>query len=280
VRYGSAGIGVDLTAVCNAGDIFMLRFLSCAVAGLCLVATSAQAQQASRLDEIVQRGTLRVGLTGDYLPFSSLDKTTSKFRGFDVDMAEALGKALGVKVEYIHTAWPQMTKDFEADNFDIAMGGVSITLDRQKKGMFSAPIMREGKTPIARCADKGKYETIADIDRPGTRVIVNSGGTNERFARANVKNAEIRIYNDNVTIFDEIAKGNADLMMTDASETRYQQKLHPGVLCAVHPEKPFDFAEKAYWLQRDPALKAFVDQWLHIAMEDGSFKKIYAAWFE
>ena len=39
------------------------------------------------------------------------------------------------------------------------MGGVSITLDRQKKGMFSTPIMREGKTPIARCTDKGKYET-------------------------------------------------------------------------------------------------------------------------
>jgi len=28
------------------------------------------------------------------------------------------------------------------------------------------------------------------------------------------------------------------------------------------------------------ALKAFVDQWLHIATEDGSFKKIYDAWFE
>jgi cyclohexadienyl dehydratase len=146
--------------------------------------------------------------------------------------------------------------------------------------MFSTPIMREGKTPITRCADKGKYGTIADIDKSGTRVIVNPGGTNERFARANVKNAEIKTYNDNVTIFDEIAKGDADLMMTDASETRYQQKLHAGVLCAVHPEKPFDFAEKAYWLQRDIALKAFVDQWLHIVIEDGSFKKIYAAWFE
>jgi hypothetical protein len=101
--------------------------------------------------------------------------------------------------------------------------------------MFSTPIMREGKTPIARCSDKGKYETLAEIDRPGTRVIVNPGGTNERFARANVKNAEIKTYSDNVTIFDEIAKGNADLMMTDSSETRYQQKLHAGVLCACIP---------------------------------------------
>jgi cyclohexadienyl dehydratase len=252
-------------------------------AALLLTVVCASAQQAgapSRLDDIIKRGTLRVGMTGDYLPFTSLDKTTSAFHGFDVDMAEALGKALGVKVAYVQTAWPKLMSDFEADDFDIAMGGISITLDRQKRGMFSAPIMREGKTPIARCADKDKFETIAAIDRPGTRVIVNPGGTNERFARAHVKKAEIRVYNDNVTIFDEIAKGNADLMMTDSSETRYQQKLHAGVLCAVHPDAPFDFAEKAYWLQRDAALKAFVDQWLHIMMEDGSFQKIYRNWFE
>ena len=257
----------------------MLRTFITLFAALALTA-SAHAQQQSRLDEIIGRGTLKVGMTGDYRPFTYLDKQTQKFSGFDVDMAEALGKALGVKVEFVPTAWPQLMRDFEAQKFDVAMGGVSITLDRQKKGLFSTPIMREGKTPIARCADKDKYATRADIDKPGTRVIVNPGGTNERFARANIKSAEIKVYGDNVTIFDEIAKGNADLMMTDASETRYQQKLHAGVLCAIHPDQPFDFAEKAYWLQRDEALKDFVDQWLHIAAEDGTFKKIYAAWFE
>jgi cyclohexadienyl dehydratase len=287
-RWHRARIWSKSSAIANPGvieftggeDVMFRMLVGLAVAALLTVSAHAQQPASSRLDDIIKRGTLRVGMTGDYLPFTYLDKTTSNFRGFDVDMAEALGKALGVKVEFVQTAWPQLMKDFEADNFDIAMGGVSITLDRQKKGLFSTPIMREGKTPIARCADKGKYETIADIDRPGTRVIVNPGGTNERFARANVRNAEVKVHNDNVTIFDEIAKGNADLMMTDSSETLYQQKLHPGVLCAVHPEKPFDFAEKAYWLQRDVALKAFVDQWLHIATEDGSFKKIYAAWFD
>jgi cyclohexadienyl dehydratase len=258
----------------------MLRILSALAVSVFLVSSSAHAGQPSRLDDIIKRGTLRVGMTGDYLPFTSLDKATQKFRGFDVDMAEALGKALGVKVEFVQTAWPTMMKDFEADDFDMVMGGVSITLDRQKKGYFSTPIMREGKTPIARCSDKGKYDTLAEIDKPATHVIVNPGGTNERFARANIKSAEIRVYNDNVTIFDQIAKGDADVMMTDASETRYQQKLHPGVLCAVHPDKPFDFAEKAYWLQRDMALKDFVDQWLHIAHENGSYQKIYAGWFE
>jgi cyclohexadienyl dehydratase len=250
------------------------------LAAVLLMSTAAQTQQPSRVDDIVKRGTLRVGMTGDYLPFSYFDPANQKFRGFDVDMAEALGKALGVKVEYVRTTWPQLTKDFEADSFDVAMGGISITPDREQKGLFSTPILHDGKTPIVRCADKTKYETIGDIDKPGTRVIVNPGGTNERFARAHLKNANIKVYNDNITIFDEIAKGDADLMMTDASETRYQQKLHPGVLCAVHPDRPFDFAQKAYWLQRDGALEAFVDHWLRTVTKDGSFKKIYAAWFE
>jgi cyclohexadienyl dehydratase len=258
----------------------MPRILTLLVAAVLVVAASAHAQPPSRLDSIVQRGTLRVGMTGDYLPFTYLDRATSTFRGFDVDMAEALGKALGVKVEYVQTAWPRLMQDFDADRFDIAMSGISITPDRQQHGIFSAAVMHDGKTPIARCADKVKYETIADIDRPGTRVIVNPGGTNERFARAHVKSAEITVYGDNVTIFDEIAKGHADLMMTDASETRYQQKLHPGVLCAVHPEKPFDVVEKAYWLQRDAAFAAFVDHWLQTMRNDGRFKQIYDAWFE
>ena len=111
----------------------MVRVLSCLVAAFFVVTASAQAQQDSRLDEILKRGTLRVGMTGDYLPFTYFDKATSKFRGFDVDMAESLGKALGVRVEYVQTSWPKLTKDFEADDFDIAMGGISITLERQKK---------------------------------------------------------------------------------------------------------------------------------------------------
>jgi cyclohexadienyl dehydratase len=264
----------------------MIRITAAWLAACLLLAAPLQAQtpapapSPSRLDDIIARGTLRVGLTGDYMPFSAFDPVTTSFKGFDVEMAEALGKALGVRVDYVKTSWPKLSADFAADQFDMVMGGVSITLDRQKKGVFSTPIMREGKTSIARCTDAGKFGTLAEIDRPGVKVIVNPGGTNERFARTHIKSAEITVFNDNTRIFDEIAQGRADLMMTDASETRYQQKLHHGVLCAVHPDTPFDFAEKAYWLQRDVALKAFVDQWLHIAMEDGSYKKIYAAWFD
>ena len=257
-----------------------LRFVATlAILGLVFAATASAQTTGSRLDQITSKGTLRVGMTGDYRPFTFLNPSTSKFEGFDVDMAESLGKAMGVNVEFVKTSWPTMMKDFEADKFDIVTGGVSITLDRQKKGLFSTPIMREGKTPIARCADVSKYQTIEQIDKPETRVVVNPGGTNEKFARAHLKAAKITVYHDNVTIFDQIAKGDADLMMTDASETRFQQKQYSGVLCAVHPDQPFDFSEKGLWMQRDPALKEFVDLWLHIMRETGDYKTMFAKYF-
>ena len=234
--------------------------------------------EGSRLDAILSAHVLRVGATGDYRPFTALDKASNAYSGFDADMARALGDALGVKVEFVPTTWGTLARDLASGAFDIAMGGVSITLDRQKIGFFSEPYLRDGKTPIARCADQSRYQTLANIDRPDVRVIVNPGGTNERFDRNRLHEAQIVVQPDNTTIFDTLAAGGADLMITDSSETRLQQTLHPGVLCAIHPDRPFDFAEKAYWMPPDPALKAFVDQWLHIMKENGAFDAVSAKW--
>ena len=257
----------------------MIRSCIAALAAILALSTAAVAQD-TRLDRIVAAGTLRVGSTGDYKPFTYKDPATGAFSGFDIDMAESLGKALGVKVEIVQTRWGDLMKDFEADRFDVAMGGISVTLDRAKKAYFSEAMMREGKTPITRCENVARFDQLSAIDRPGVRVIVNPGGTNERFARASAPHADITVFPDNTKIFDEIAAGRADLMMTDASETRFQQKQHPGVLCAVHPDKPFDFAEKAYLLPRDMALKQFVDQWLHLQVATGSFDKTLRTWID
>lgn len=249
----------------------MVRVLFCL---LLLLAVPAHAQ--SLLSEILARGTLRVGLTGDYRPFSIKD-AEGRFSGLDVDEAEALAKGMGVTLEIVGTAWPTLMPDLLAHKFDVAMGGITITLDRAKTAYFSAPVMRSGKTPIARCADKGKFDTLAQIDTPGVKVIVNPGGTNERFAKARVHQAEIVMFPNNATIFEEIVAGHADVMMTDAVETRLQQKLHPE-LCAVHPDQPFDTSELAFMLLQDMALQQFVDRFLMIEQENGARAARLAKW--
>ncbi|HBK06826.1 MAG TPA: hypothetical protein DDZ81_13300 [Acetobacteraceae bacterium] len=243
-----------------------------AVLAFCLLtATGAFAQ--SRLDDIVARGTLRVGLTGDYRPFSVLDKDTGAYSGIDVDMAKSLADGLGVKLEIVPTTWGTLLADIGTGKFDIGMGGISITLPRQKVALFSQPVMRVGKAAIARCADRDRFLSLSAIDRPGVKVLVNPGGTNERFDRANLRQADIVSFPDNTRIFEELANGQGDVMITDAVETKLQQKLHPD-LCAIHPDQPFDFGELGYLLPRDVVFKQFVDQWLHISTENGSWTRL------
>jgi cyclohexadienyl dehydratase len=231
----------------------------------------------SLLDQIVARGVLRVGLSGDYRPFSIV--TGSTMEGLDVDMAASLAKSLGVRLELVQFKWPTLMQDLAANRFDIAMGGISITLQRQKVALFSIPIMHGGKTPIARCSDKDKYQTLADIDQPEVRVIVNPGGTNESFARTNIHRAHLEVFPDNATIFDQIVNGKADVMLTDAVETRFQQKLHKE-LCAIHPDQPFNTTNIAYLLPRDLIWKAYVDQWISNIELTGERKQLISKWLE
>ena len=121
-----------------------------------------------------------------------------------------------------------------------------------------------------------RIASIDAIDQPGVRVVVNPGGTNERFARANLNHATLSEHPDNRTIFDEIAAGHADVMVTDGAEVDYQARLHPGILCPAAVVDSFDHFDKAYWMTRDPALKQAVDAWLKASLEAGQYEKALA----
>lgn len=224
------------------------------------------------LSAIEADGVLRVGMTGDYAPFS-LHGDDGKIFGADVAMAQDLAKTLGVRLVIVPTTWKTLQADLQADRFDIAMGGVSVTPDRAAIGDFSVPVMQDGKRPIVRCADKDRYTSVAAIDQPGVRVAVNPGGTNERFAKANFTHATIEEYPDNRAIFDEVASGRADVMVTDGAEVEYQARRHAGVLCPASVPDSFDHADKAYWMSRDPALKRAVDAWLMQSLRTGRYEK-------
>jgi cyclohexadienyl dehydratase len=253
----------------------VLRIL--AVLALAASAGSALAQE-SRLDTVLKTGALRVCTPGDYKPFA-LAKADAGYEGIDVDLVQAMAKALGVEARFVRTSWPKLMDDF-VEKCDLGVGGISITLDRQKRAFFSDPYMVNGKAPITRCENVQKFQTIADIDKPGITVIENPGGSNERFARANFKQAKIVIFNDNTTIFDEILKGNADLMISESVETITQQKLRPG-LCAVNPDRPLQYGEMGYLLPRgDVVFKAWVDQWLHLAKATGEYDRTVNNWLK
>ena len=242
-------------------------------------AAAPATRQASTLDTVLQRGVLKACIPGDYKPFGFL-MPGGQYEGIDVDLSQSLAKAMGpnVKVEYVKTTWAKLMDDFTGGACDIGIGGISVTTDRQKRAFFSTPYMVNGKTPVVRCADVPRFQTLAAIDQPGTRAIANPGGSNERFAKANYKQAKLTIHPENLTIFDEILANRADVFVTEAAEALVMQRQKPG-LCAVNPDKPLQYGEIAFLLPRgDTVMKQFVDQWLHLGRASGEYAGIENRW--
>lgn len=175
---------------------------------------------AGHLEDIAARGTIRIGTTGDYIPMSYRNPQTGAYEGIDAELSQLIADSLGVKIEYVPTSWPTLTADTLAGKFDIALCGISRNYARAKTMAMSDAYGEGvfGKTILCRKSDAKKYQSIADIDKPEVRVMINPGGTNEKFAHANLKKAKLIVHQENADIPRQVAEGNADIMITETVE--------------------------------------------------------------
>ena len=259
-----------------------VRFISTEMKQRLLHALSMiQKQNLSRnhLEVILQKGVLRVGTTGDYKPFSFMKPNASRYSGIDIDLAQDLATSLGVELTLVKTSWPTLMTDFAAQQFDVGMSGISRTLLRRRLAFFSNAYFTGGKTPIAHCTMVAQLNTLEKIDQPNIRIIVNPGGTNEKYLHKNIHNAQRILHSDNRTIFQQILNNKADVMITDDIEVRLQHSLHPQ-LCATMPGKLLTHSEKGFLLPQDIALKEYVDAWLEQLKISGKLETLFTRYLD
>lgn len=222
-------------------------------------------------------GTLRVGLTGDYKPYSYLapDGTWS---GMDVDVARMLAKERGVELAIVKTSWPAMTADLVRNAFDVAMGGVSRDDRRALAGLLSTPYMVDGKVALVRAADRARYHSLDDLDVATARVAVNPGGTNETFVRTHFTRAHVDVVPTNLSIPGLIAEGKDDVMITDGVEAALAARSDAR-LAVLDPGHPYTRIEKVYFIAKDePELLAFVNDRLGRWERDGTLAALRTRW--
>lgn len=230
------------------------------------------------LATIKHRGTVKICTTGDYRPFTYRDPDTKEWSGIDIDMAKDFAERLEAKPEFVQTSWDDFTSSMQKQ-CDIGMGGLSINTDRASQLYMSDATVQDGKTPIALCTDKEKYNSVDKINDDSVDVITPRGGTNEEFADENFPNANVIKWDDNNTIFDQIIAGDADVMVTDAPETKWVAHTEKE-LCAINPGKPLSFSEQGYAVRLgDDEMLQYVNTWLHIVKNDGTYDEAEESWF-
>ena len=217
-----------------------MRIFNCLMLALLILLMPLGKLEAGHLEDIAARGTIRIGTTGDYIPMSWLNPATGEYEGIDAELSKIIADSLGVQIEYVPTTWPTLSADMQAGKFDIALCGISRNFARAKSMAMSDAYGEGlfGKTILCRKSDAKKFRTVADLNKPNVRIMINPGGTNEKFARANLPNATLIVHNDNADIPLQIAQGNADIMITETVEAVSWVKREPR-LAAPLVDEPF-----------------------------------------
>ena len=232
------------------------------------------AQQAT-IQRIQQRGVLLVGTTGDYRPLTYREED-GIYWGFGIELADTLASRLGVDIRFVPTSWPTLTDDVLADpqKFDLAMGGITITDARRETMLMSDGYLANGKTILCRTEDTARFRLLEDIDQPEVRVMINPGGTNEKFARENLTHATLIVHQQNEEIPTLIAEGEADVMITEITEAPWYVQNDPR-LAAPLIDEPFNHGEIGVLMrcgQED--LLRFVNQVIARMKADGTLRSL------
>ena len=214
-----------------------------------------------KVAEILDRGTILFGTTGDYRPLSFCEPDGT-YWGFGIEVAKEIAKRIGVGVEFKKTSWPTLTADVltEPQIFDLAIGGITITDTR--------------KTILCRASEADRYKSLADIDKPEVTVMVNPGGLNEKFANENLTHANIVVYQKNEEIPTLVAEGAADVMITEITEAPYYVQTDPR-LAAPLLNAPFTHGEIGVLMQKGQEdLLQMVNNVICQMKSDGSLRKL------
>jgi cyclohexadienyl dehydratase len=231
------------------------------------------------LEVAASEPALRVGTSGDYLPFS--ERTPDGYRGFDIAIAERFAGETGARVSWIPFRWPELLQAMRAGRFDLAMSGVTIRPERSILGRFTVPVVETGAVLLVREAAWRRRgidpeQGFESLDLADLVLAVNAGGHLERVARAHFPAARIRAIPDNDGVRKVLAAGEVDAVVTDTLEA-------PGWLQGMKDVRlvgPFTRDLKAYWVRADEAeLATRLDAWLMKAERDGALAGLRSEWF-
>lgn len=141
----------------------MKRMLSVLLAVLMLASllTITVSAEQDLLAKIQERGTIIIGLEGDWAPWSFVDEN-DQLMGFDVEVARAIAAKLGVEAEIIPGEWDGLFAGMDAGRYDIVVNGVEVTPERTEKYDFADPYAYIRTALIVR-GDNETIKTFEDL---------------------------------------------------------------------------------------------------------------------
>jgi len=180
---------------------------------------------AGTLDEIAQRGEIRIACQTQGAPFSFVDRNGER-TGSSIDLCNLIAEEMGVKVKFLNYDWDGLIPALLSKKADMLAADMTPTLKRAMKIAFTDPYMYTGSVVFVK--QDSPIKTLEDVKKPGTKIAVLLGSTGENDAKKAFPEAELKTYKGGgPLLINAVLGGQADVGVNDGSAVRGQSASFP-----------------------------------------------------
>ena len=251
----------------------MLFLIGCAQTN----SNKANASATPVIDRIQKSGTLTVGMTGNMPPLNMTSKE-GELMGYEVDLARAMAKAMGVKANLQTMAFAELLPALEAGKIDLILSNMTITPGRNLKVAFVGPYFTSGKAFMTKVKTIAQADETADIDAKNTKLVALKGSTSQAFVETALPEAQLVTAKDydeavKMVLDDKVHAMVADYPIAVVSVFRYPEQGLLSVVTTLTYE-PIGVGVPA----GDPLLVNWVENFLAIAGSTGLLEELNRRW--
>jgi polar amino acid transport system substrate-binding protein len=226
------------------------------------------------LTKVKSAGTISIGIDDTYPPMEFKD-SANKIKGFDIDMANDIGKKLGVKVKYVPTTLDGMFLALNSKKFDVVQSSISITDERKKTMIFTKPYIYGGNALFVRTNNN----TInSQKDLSGKTLGIELGSTSQQVLNKISGIKEVKKYNSTTEAFMDLKTGRIDGVLADPQVGDYyisNKKSEFKRTKTMLNQEPIGVAFRKSDVKLRDAYQKAIDQ----LKKDGTLSKLSIKWF-
>lgn len=262
-----------LAVVGSVAALLIAGLTGCASGSSATTSTSTVKGSADLVAAASSSKGLVVGTEGTYKPFSYHDASSNKLTGYDVDVARAVAKKLGVKVTFQETQWDGIFAALDSKRIDLIANQVTITPERTAKYAFSTPYTVSPGVIITR-ADDTSIKNFDDLKGKTTA----QSNTSNWYALAQQHGAKVQAVEGWAQAIALLQEGRIDATVNDKLTLLDYEKQNPKAKLRVAATAN-DPAKNAFAFRKDSTLPKDFDKALSALKADGTIASISKKYF-
>ncbi len=229
------------------------------------------------LDDILKRGELVVGITGEQPPFNLISKG-GEVIGFDADLATSIARSMNLQVRLARMPFAELLPALQAGKVDMIVSGMTMTTERNTKVAFIGPYFVSGKGVLL------KRKSVEMLKKEGLnsaklRVATLKGSTSQALVEKAAPNAVLNLAASYDKAIDLLLQDQADVVIADFPFCAYMADRHSGQELMV-AETRLSFEPLGIAVREDPLLINGLDNFLNTLILSGEMAEMHDRWFK